>query len=160
VDVNYFIRVRFDGFLELVDTLGGVDIEIPRPMSGLSEGSHHLSGEQALAFVRDRAGSDDFSRMERGQIFIRALIKRVITNSGWQNIPHSLSIISKMVETNAPVWLWPRLGIATLRVGTNGFDSRVINREMVLPFVSEGGAQVLAPNWEKINPILMELFGQ
>jgi LCP family protein required for cell wall assembly len=160
VDVDYFVRVRFDSFLDLVDALGGVEIELPRPMSGYTEGSHHLDGEQALAFVRDRAGSDDFFRMERGQIFLKALIKRFLSFSGVRNLPQTIGIIAQMVDTDVPFWLWPRVGIAFLRVGPEGIDNRIISREMVNPFTTEGGAQVLAPNWAEINPVLMEIFGQ
>ena len=160
VDVDYFVRVRFDGFLDLVDAVGGVEIELPRPMSGYSEGSHHLDGEQALAFVRDRAGSDDFFRMERGQIFLKALAKQILSSSGLRTLPQTFSILSRMVDTDVPIWLWPRVGIAILRVGPDGIDNRIISREMVNPFTTEGGAQVLAPNWVEINPVLMEIFGQ
>ena len=160
VNVDYFVRVRFDSFLDLVDALGGVEIELPRPMSGYSEGLHHLDGEQALAFVRDRAGSDDFFRMERGQIFLKVLVKRILSISGLRTLPQTLGIISRMVDTDVPIWLWPRVGIAILRVGPDEIDNRIISREMVNPFTTEGGAQVLAPNWVEINPVLMDIFGQ
>jgi len=54
----------------------------------------------------------------------------------------------------------PRLGLALIRVGPDGIDNRVITREMVNPFTTSEGAQVLAPNWGKINPVLMEMFGE
>jgi hypothetical protein len=52
------------------------------------------------------------------------------------------------------------LGFSILRVGADGLDLRVISREMVNGFVTESGAQVLAPDWTKINPVLLEMFGQ
>ncbi|MFH1635217.1 MAG: LCP family protein [Chloroflexota bacterium] len=160
VDVDYFVRLRFDGILDVIDALGGVDVEFSRPMSGYSAGLHHLNGEQALALVRDRAGSDDFTRMERGQLFLKALSRRILTPSAWAYIPETWGMIEEMVDTNIPAWLWPRLGIAILRVGADGWDGRVIDREMVNPFTTAGGAQVLGPNWEQINPVLLEMFGQ
>jgi hypothetical protein len=47
-----------------------------------------------------------------------------------------------------------------LVIGPERIDSRTINREMVNPFTTAGGANVLGPNWERINPVLMEMFGQ
>jgi hypothetical protein len=41
-----------------------------------------------------------------------------------------------------------------------GFDTRTITPAMVTPFQTSGGAQVLAPEWEAINPLLLEMFGQ
>jgi hypothetical protein len=39
-------------------------------------------------------------------------------------------------------------------------EARTITREMVVPFQTSGGAQVLAPNWDAINPVLKQMFGQ
>ena len=57
-----------------------------------------------------------------------------------------------------PAWQWPRLGLAFLRAGPGGIESRVIDREMVTPFTTSGGAQVLRPNWDAIKPVLEEMF--
>lgn len=160
VNVDYYIRVRFVGFLEIVDALGGVEIELGQPMSGYDAGKHLLNGEQALAFVRDRAGSDDFARIARGQIFLKALGKHMLTPSAWVRLPQVAAVLGDFVESDIPVWLWPRLGFALLRLGPDGIDGRVITREMTNPFTTSGGAQVLGPNWERINPVLMEVFGQ
>jgi len=160
VDVHYYLRLHHLGFLDLVDALGGIDIELPRPMSGYEAGTHHLNGEQALALVRDRAGSDDFGRMERGQIFLNAVAKRLLSPSGLLKIPATVKILTQYVETDIPTWRFPQLAFAVYRVGTEGIQARIIDREMVDPFVSGGGAYVLAPKWEVINPVLMEIFGQ
>jgi len=158
MDVDNYLRVRFDGFLDLVDLLGGVEIELAQPMSGYPAGTHQLNGEQALAFVRDRAGSDDFFRMQRAQIFIKALWKELLDPAIWQQLPEILPLVMEMVDTNVPVTKWPLMAITLLRVGPEGIDARVITREMVHPFSTEGGAQVLRPNWEAINPVLFEMF--
>jgi hypothetical protein len=65
-----------------------------------------------------------------------------------------------VIDTNIPVWQWPRLGFAFLRAPLVGADSQTISRDMVIPFQTSGGAQVLAPNWEAINPLLNEMFGE
>ena len=51
VPVNYYMRVRFEGFREIVEALGGVDIYLTEPMAGYAAGYHHLTGRKALAFV-------------------------------------------------------------------------------------------------------------
>jgi hypothetical protein len=63
------------------------------------------------------------------------------------------------VDTNMPVWLMPRIGAAFARGALNGgLDTRTIQREMTTPFVTEGGADVLLPNWELIQPTVQEMF--
>lgn len=160
VDVDYYLRVRFDSFMDLVDYLGGVDVDLPVAMSGYSAGIQHMNSEQALAFVRDRAGSDDFYRMQRAQIFVKALLKQLMTPAEWRQIPKILPVIIEMVDTNIPITKWPSLGITMVRVGPEGIDNRIINREMTNPFTTSQGAQVLGPNWAVINPVLLEMFGQ
>jgi LCP family protein required for cell wall assembly len=160
VDVGYFVRVRFDSVQRIVDSLGGLEISLDTPMSGYPAGLNRLNGEQSLAFVRDRQGSDDFFRMSRGQIFLKSFARQILRPQTWKYIPSMASVLNESIDTNVPVWLWPRLGLAMLRVGTEGLDNRVITREMVTPFTTSGGAQVLAPNWNQINPVLMEMFGQ
>jgi hypothetical protein len=56
--------------------------------------------------------------------------------------------------------LWPRLGLALLRLGPDGVDNRIISRDMVLPFTTNQGAMVLAPQWNLINPVIYEMFGE
>ncbi len=160
VDVDYFVRVHFDTVQRIVDALGGIDIYLDTPMSGYSVGSHRLNGEQSLAFVRDRQGSDDFFRMSRGQLFLKSLGKEILAPRSWKKIPQLALVLGDSMDTNIPPWLWPRLGVALLRSGPDGIDNQVITREMVTPFMTSGGAQVLAPNWDKINPLLLEMFGQ
>ena len=140
--------------------MGGVEISLDAPMSGYPAGTHRLNGEQSLAFVRDRQGSDDFFRMSRGQLFLRAFAKQILSPRSWNRIPEVVLVLADSIDANIPLWLWPRLGAAFLRAGPEGIDSQVISREMVTPFTTSGGAQVLAPNWDRINPVLMEMFGQ
>lgn len=160
VDVDYFIRIRFIGLLSLIDAMGSLQIELPEAMSGYPAGTHELTPELALALVRDRAGSDDFSRMQRGQLFVKAVLKSLLSPNNISQYPQVIAALSEFIETDVPFWLWPRFGVGLLRLGPDGIDSRIITREMTTPFTTSGGAQVLAPNWELINPVLFEMFGQ
>lgn len=160
VKVNYYLRVRFNGLVDLIDALGGLNIELDSPMAGYSAGNHHLNGDQALAFVRDRAGTDDFFRMNQGQFFLKELVEQIITPSSWAKLPEVLVALSRSIDTNLPIWQWPRLGIALLRVGPAGIDNQIISREMVTPFTTADGAQVLLPVWEEIDKVVEEMFGK
>lgn len=160
VKVDYHMRIRFEGFREIVDQLGGVDITLSEPMAGYPAGVHHLTGNKALAFVRDRADSDDFFRMQHGQIMLKALFKHMLNPKVWPRIPGAFAALWRATDSNVPLVLWPRLGLALLRLGPDGVDNRIISREMVLPFTTNQGAMVLAPQWHLINPILLEMFGE
>jgi len=125
----------------------------------LPAGPHHLEGVDALAFVRERSGSDDFSRMVRTQILISAIFSKALQPSHLGSLPQFIYSLTKVIDTNIPIWQWPRLLFALVRAFLFGIDSQTITREMVQPFQTSQGAQVLAPNWDAINPLLKEMFG-
>lgn len=160
INVAYYIRINMIGFLDIIDALGGIDVQLPISSSEYSEGHHHLNGEQVLAFVRDREKTDDFYRMERGQIILKAMISRMLYPTSWLKLPETIGLMTDNIETNIPVWRWPQLVFTILRVGPKNIDSRTIERDMVDPFITDDGAHVLIPRWEEINPILSEMIGR
>lgn len=160
VPVHYFALIHMEGIVTLVDALGGVDIQLNSALGGLPAGQQHLNGNQVLALVRDRSIGNDFGRMQGGQLVLRAIINKVVKPASWPKLPSFLGALSKTLETNIPFWQLPRLLFALLRSALFGVDGRTITPEMVIPFQTSGGAQVLAPNWELINPLLMEMFGR
>ena len=161
VTVDYYARIRFNGIEGIVDAMGGVTLDLPEPMSGYEAGTQYLNGEQALAFVRDRSGTDDFFRMQRGQMMITAMIKEMTNPLHWGRLPAVLRASFDTIDTDIPFWQMPRLGLALVRGVIGGsLDARTITREMVTPFTTNEGASVLLPNWQAINPVLLELFGE
>jgi anionic cell wall polymer biosynthesis LytR-Cps2A-Psr (LCP) family protein len=140
--------------------LSGVDVNLESPTGGYTAGAHHFDGSEALAFVRERSSSDDFSRMVRTQIMLTAIFRRAVEPSHWRSLPQFIYSLTQVVDTNIPIWQWPRLLFALLRTFLFDIDSQTITLEMVQPFQTTEGAQVLAPNWEAINPLLIEIFGR
>jgi len=160
VSLRYFAVIHMTGVVDAVDSLGGVEIKLDAASGGYPAGIHQLSGIEALAFARDRAGSSDFSRMKRTQILLLAMLKKGMTPSSLPQLPKFIMSLARSVETNIPLWQWPRLLFVLVRVPLFGIDSRTITSDMATPFQTSGGAQVLAPNWDAINPLLNEMFGE
>ncbi|MCI0549676.1 MAG: hypothetical protein L0287_01840 [Anaerolineae bacterium] len=77
------------------------------------------------------------------------------SNSPFEQLIFSLI---QVIDTNIPLWQLPRLLFALLRSALFGVDSQTTTRDMVTPFQTSAGAQVLAPNWEAINPLLKDMF--
>jgi len=158
VNVPHYLRIRLAGFPAVIDALGGVNITLDTPMAGYPAGTHHLDGTQALAFVRDRSG-DDFFRMAHGQLFIVAMGKKMLNPLEWLHIPGAMLALGDAIDTNLPVWLWPRLAIVFVRaIVFDGLHAVTLPREAVIPWVTNGGAQVLLPNWQLIMPVVKEMF--
>ena len=85
-------------------------------------------------------------------------MRELLKPSAWANLPTLIGAVREAAEIDIPAWQWPRLGLAFLRAGSNGIEWRVIDHEMVTPFTTSGGAQVLRPNWAAIKPVLDEFF--
>ena len=160
VPVHYFAIIHREGVVTVVDALGGIDLQLDKALGGLSPGKHHLNGEQSLTLIRDRSIGNDFGRMQGGQAVLKAILGKLLIPSSWTQFPSFLRSLTDALETNIPLWQLPRLLFALLRSVLFGMDSRTISPEMVTPFQTGGGAQVLAPNWDSINPLLKEMFGK
>jgi len=119
---------------------------------------HHLTGNKALAFARSRMGSDDFYRMQQGQIVLKAILKKLARPTAWLRLPAVYIALRSNLHTDVPLWLWPRLGFAALRLGADDIDSRSISREMVTPYTTDQGANILLPNWPLIQLQVEEVF--
>lgn len=160
IPVNYYAVIHMYGLVAAVDALGGVDVRLNSPMGSYAAGAYHLNGQDALAFVRERSTSDDFNRMRRTQLLVLAMGTKALQPANWSQLPRFLYAVLQAIDTNIPFWQYPRLIFAVLRIPFFGVDSRTISRDMVVPFVTSGGAQVLSPNWDAINPVLLEMFGR
>jgi polyisoprenyl-teichoic acid--peptidoglycan teichoic acid transferase len=110
--VSYYVITAFEGFSEMVDELGGVDVYVPRNMddkySGahFEQGYHHFNGEQALAFCRDRhdVAYGDFTRSEnQGRLMLAALAKLRAEVEDDSGLRHWLSVLAEHAEFDAPM---------------------------------------------------------
>lgn len=93
VKIDDFALVNMQGFLEVIDAVGGVDVEIGQalPMPGtipgakyelpatLGPGFVHLDGTLAIAYVRSRSADSDYQRMGRQRQLLSALGSQVST---------------------------------------------------------------------------------
>ena len=90
LQVDYYVLVSIPGFIELVDAMGGVTVNINQPIPiGGAEGlrepegyldpgpDQHLNGFEALWFARGRYGLDDYDRMRRQRCLVDAVIDKV-----------------------------------------------------------------------------------
>jgi hypothetical protein len=98
--------------------------------------------------------------MVRTQILLSAMFRKAINPSYWSSLPQFLYSLAPVIDTNIPLWQWPRLLFAFMRAFLSGIDAQTITRDMVSPFQTSEGAQVLAPNWEAINPLVQRMFGR
>lgn len=92
--IHYFIRIDFDGFKDIIDKLGGIDVFVEKaiydsyyPATNLvdydpfkiSEGKQHLDGKTALKYARSRETTSDFDRARRQQQVLGSIKDKSLT---------------------------------------------------------------------------------
>jgi LCP family protein required for cell wall assembly len=113
IRIDHFVELTFNAFIQLTDAVGGVQVCVPSPgindpnYSGLvlSAGLHTITGNQALAFVRDRHGlvsGTDTQRIRMQQMFMTSLFNKM-TSSGSIEDPVTLYKLANAVTNNITV---------------------------------------------------------
>ena len=129
IEIDYFVKVNFKGVIDLVNTLGGIDVDVEQPdydyyvqhyggdmlcesnaarstlaadLVCMHTGMQHLNGEQALAYARNRHGflESDIARNRHQQQIIEALAKKIVKTSSFSDFEKLLNTISKNIATN------------------------------------------------------------
>ncbi len=116
--IHYFMSVNFDGFMKIIDALGGVEFDVPFRMKyddpiqnlhiDLQPGLQTLNGKQAHDFVRFRKGNPgypgyamgDLGRVEAQQAFIKALIEQKVTAKNILKADEIFEVVCQNVRTN------------------------------------------------------------
>ncbi|MGG4142755.1 LCP family protein [Paenibacillus algorifonticola] len=154
LNIQYYVYTDFEGFKKLIDTLGGITIDVEKDMRytdnadgnrydiDLKKGVQLLDGDKALQYVRFRHDAmSDFTRTERQRKFLQALAKEM--QSGWNilKMKEILENVSPYIETNLTV-------TDMLKLGQLGVESHVAGTAQVPPMEmitdeDVGGASVL-----------------
>ncbi|MDP1809428.1 MAG: LCP family protein [Actinomycetota bacterium] len=108
VDINHYVEVDFQGFKKLVDTLGGIDITVPKGINDrtfayrmfIPKGPQHMNGTTALNYVRYRHGDSDFDRADRQQTFLRALAANTLNVKAIFKLPTIIRIFDENIGTD------------------------------------------------------------
>jgi LCP family protein required for cell wall assembly len=97
--VNHYAQISLGGFIDVVDTLGGVTIELEEPLVDRKSGAeftepgvYEMDPAEALSFVRSRIGSD-YARMDRQQTFIRAVLEELTATGNLANPARLLRLV-------------------------------------------------------------------
>lgn len=166
-DVDYYVEMDFKGFKKIVDTLGGVTIDVPCRMYKPSEdidlkpGRQHLNGRQALAFVRFRGYIQaDIQRTAAQQQLIKALADQVMQARTIPKLPALIKQIGQYVDTDMEI-----SDALRLASWAPGFDSdSVIAQTLPGNFydVRDANGNLVASYWladeEESGELLDDLF--
>ncbi|MDD2998996.1 MAG: LCP family protein, partial [Candidatus Riflebacteria bacterium] len=114
VQISRSVEVSFQGFVNIIDIMGGIDINIEKPMHyddnwgkvhiHFNAGMNHLDGRNALNYVRFRAdAAADLGRIKRQQKFMRVLLEKVVTPGFFVKLPQIVSEAYGHIQTDFSV---------------------------------------------------------
>lgn len=113
IDINYIFRVNFSSMIDIVDALGGIDIDVAEGMAvsrfysdstleGVHEGQNHLNGKRALAYSRERKAylDGDVQRARNQQQVLQAMFKKASSPEVITKYSNILKAVGKAFDTN------------------------------------------------------------
>ena len=174
IPVHFYAQIDFQGFRDIIDTLEGVDINVPATIDDpkypdsnygydpfyIEAGQHTLDGYDTLRYARTRAtGGADFDRAKRQQQVLLAVRDKALQLGIIPKIPELWNTMSGTVETDLQLVDILELAQLADEISPEDIRTAVIGREYTVDYVvPDTGAQVLLPLREKIGTIIDEMF--
>lgn len=132
-EINHYITIDFEGFVELIDALGGVSIVIDRPLidpktgANFSAGTHHLTGEQALSYTRSRSTElGDIGRIQRQQHLFRELVNQKLNAKYLSKLSQYLNIMVDNTRTDLDILNILKYSRVALSFSSENFETAII----------------------------------
>ena len=170
LDVKYYVEVNFEGFEKVIDTLGGVTVNVQVPVTDdrypgrrltrvyIPSGLQHMTGKEALVYARSRHSSSDFDRAARQQRLLISLRAQADIGAMIGRLDALVGAVEKSVRTDIPVSELPKLiGLA------DSVDLRDVRSYVFAPSLygtegTENGLYVLRVRADKIRASVKAAF--
>src|SRR6266571_2815524 len=175
LDVKYWLTINFNGFRELIDALGGIDIYVPDAFTAnypkndhpsinaswikvkFTKGTQHMNGERAIEYARARyvldnsAEGTDFARSARQQIIMKAVFAKVKQMSTWPSLFNAMDALQHTIYTNLSL---ADLTQFSLKLDLNNAHRvGLSNQNVLVDAYSDDGQAILTArnkNWQGI----------
>ena len=163
IRIDYYAMVNLDGFVDVIDALGGVRILVKerikdeltrpawretKPKIDVHPGrTYHFTGRTALAYVRSRKGSSDYTRMARQRCLLSALANQIDVRAVLGNFGSLMSAIRSSIHTDVPLARAPDL----VRLAAGVDQRRTLTETFGPDYFAGVGALGYLPNVPKIQ---------
>lgn len=158
LEVDYYAMINMDGFIQLINALGGVTVNIskPVPVGGATDFNRppdrwlppgpdqHLNGWDALWFARGRFGGTDYDRMARQRCLIQAVVQQADPVTVLTNYEALAKAGQKIVSTDVPNSKLPAFLTLAQRVQKQPLQSMSFENDV-------DGFSTTSPNWDLVR---------
>jgi LCP family protein required for cell wall assembly len=176
IPIDAYIMIDFQTFEKIVDTLGGIDVDVPvalhdtrypDPRPGdpyafktvhFDPGRQHMDGKRALEYARSRMSTSDFDRARRQQLILLAIRQRALSLDAMPRWPAlAVALVDGMQTDLSPGEVVDIAGLA-LATDPSNLKQVVLQHPLVYSYKRADGAAVELPNWDLITPVIHDLF--
>lgn len=170
IPIHYYVATDFQGFAKIIDAMGGVDVNVKEAMVHpddgvydikLEAGQQHLSGQQALMYVRYRGTARaDFDRTERQREMVKLVGQKMATPGMALKLPKILKEVTPYTESNIAAGDLYKLIALGLKADTAGMQTEQLPPvELLSEEYNMYGEQVLWPDIEGTRQFVKEKIG-
>lgn len=174
--VQYYVRVNFRGFVELIDQIGGVEVDVAKTIHDveyptadygvetfhLEAGRQNLDGETALKYVRTRHVDDDYGRARRQQELLKAVFDKVMNTDMWPTLlaraPQLMYTMRSSISTDMELATALELVNYVRTSSPSEIRQLVLDSRYGEETYSADGAWILLPDRAKVRAALEEFF--
>ncbi len=170
--IHYYVQIDFGGFRKIVDTLGGIDINVPKAIDDptypdenfgyrpihIPAGMQHMDGERALEYARSRHTENDFGRSKRQVQILLAIRDKALRLDLLPKLPALIQTMWGTIETDMQPQEILALANAASQVKTENIKTATIDQTMTVEFRTSTGADVLWPDRTKIGQLMEEII--
>jgi hypothetical protein len=175
VPIHFYVQVDFQGFEQIVDTLGGIEIYVPQTIDDpkypdnnygydpfyIEAGQHTLNGHDALRYARTRhTPGADFSRAKRQQEVLLAIRDKALQLGMVPKIPELWNTMAGTVKTDLQLVDILELAQLADEIDTSNIKSAVIDQNLTVDYITDIGEQVLLPLRDKIQVVVDDIFAE
>jgi LCP family protein required for cell wall assembly len=176
IPIDYYVMIDFTGFQKVVDTLGGIDVNVPKtlhdtmypmPKPGdpnaygtvhFDAGLQHMDGERALQYARSRMSTSDFDRAARQQRILLAIREKALNINILPKLPSLVATMGNMVKTDMTLDEMIELAALGPQIDLSNIQQLVIQKPMVYGYRTPKGAAVQLPKWDLIHTAVADMF--
>ena len=175
VPIQYYAQIDFGAFTQMIDEIGGLDIEVSETITldpigqhntiyDLPPGNYHFDGAHVLAYARARyTEGDDVDRARRQQQVIFAIRDKILSLGMLPTLvakaPALYQELSTGIHTNMSLDDAIKLGVLGMQIPQENIKKGVIDYTMMTIGVSPDGLDIFKPIPDKIRELRDEVFG-
>jgi polyisoprenyl-teichoic acid--peptidoglycan teichoic acid transferase len=161
---DYYALINFWSFSQVIDSLGGVDVQVSRGLTdhrdgygqySVKAGTVHMDGETALWYVRSRYSSNDFDRTRRQQEVLQGMFFKLLNLNAVTRAAQLYETYRRNVTTDLSLEdILPLLPLALKLTDSENITQYYIGSSDVIDFRNSTGAAVLLPIRESVVRVM------